>query len=51
MGRVIIWSTDGRILHVCESDNEAADIIEDCGYTELYTHHSGRDKNICVSEF
>lgn len=51
MERVVIWNTEGRILHVCESESEAADIIEECGYTELHTNYSVRDKNICVSEF
>jgi hypothetical protein len=51
MGKVIIWDSEGRILHTCDSDDEAADIIQDCGYTELCTTFNGRDKNICVAQF
>lgn len=51
MGKVIIWNTMGQILHTCESEDEAADIIQECGYTELHSTYSGHDKNICVCEF
>jgi hypothetical protein len=52
MSKVVIWDTQGRILHVCDDDNEAADVIEENGYTELYSQYGQNgDKNIAVSEF
>lgn len=52
MSKVVIWDTQGNILHVCKNEDEAADMIKDCGYTELYSQTgSNGDNNIVVSEF
>lgn len=51
MARVTIWDPEGRVLHDCDTLDEAEEIIEEEDYYELTRTYNGRDVNICVSPY
>lgn len=49
MATHVLWDTMGNILAVCDDEDEALEVMEDCGYAELYrTNGRNGEVNIAV---